>query len=201
MLHCQRRGRRSRQSVRMTRSCIPPCSPALWLCRQRSGTNRDTAGRRRTSPASHSPLLLCRTDRLCSLNPLPGEEPALWSPIYHPGRPGCDGPQRPPPTQTGSDFTSTVRRLRTSVRVWSGVMRWSSASATSRASRIPVALDLSPQTKRSGPFCPKSGFVLCCSRNVGYQRLAGAQTEACRHLLVRSWDLGLCLQACLYFPF
>lgn len=40
-------------------------------------------------------------------------------------------------------------------------MRWSSASATSRASRIPVALDLSPQTKRSGPFCPKSGFVLC----------------------------------------
>lgn len=38
---------------------------------------------------------------------------------------------------------------------------------TSRASLIHLALNPSPQTKRSGPFCPKSGFVLCYSRNVG----------------------------------
>lgn len=41
-----------------------------------------------------------------------------------------------------------------------------------------MALDLSPQMKRSGPFCPKSGFVLCCSGNVGYQRLARAKNAS-----------------------
>lgn len=36
----------------------------------------------------------------------------------------------------------------------------------------------SPQTKRSGPFCPPVRFVLCCSRIVGHRRLAGAPAGA-----------------------
>lgn len=56
-----------------------------------------------------------------------------------------------------------------------------SCSGDSTSTPDPLARPPSPQTERSGPFCPQSGFVLCCSRNGGYQRLAGA-AGACRHL-------------------
>lgn len=166
MLHRQRRGRRSRQSFRMTRSCTPPRSPALGLCRQWSGTNRDAAGRRRTSPASSQPVgfnagltdyvaSMRRQEKNRSLVPhRPSRQAWVWWATAPPPFPF-------PSTQTGSDFTSTVRKLRTSVRVWCGAMRWSSASAASRASRISCGPRPLPSDEAvCALFAPSQ--VLCC---------------------------------------
>lgn len=108
---------------------------------------------------------------------------ALYSPIYHPGRPGCDRPQRPPPPSPHptppTPNPAIPDRLKLNLLGGSGQVlksaEWrnevssrSSAPVTSRSSQIPLALDLPSQTNQVRALYSKSGFVLCCSRNVGY---------------------------------
>lgn len=156
--------------------------PPMIVDQQRRGRGRTF--RHGSSPTSHSPPVLSRTGRLCSRQPETGldspqkgsagravRRTALQSPIYHPGRPGCDGSQRHPP-QTDLNLTSLARRLRTSVTEcleWRNeVSSQSSAPVTSRSSQIPLALDLHLSDKPGpGPLL-QVRFCVVLFQNVGY---------------------------------
>lgn len=221
MLHRQRWGRCSRQSVCMTRSCVSPCSPALWLNLPWSGTNRDTGGEGPSGTGLVPPLTARRFQVGLVDYVATSLKRALT--LHRKGRQGGQSGEllsSPPSTiqaglgvtghsatlpQTDLNLTSLARRLRTSVTEcleWRNeVSSQSSAPVTSRSSQIPLALDLHLSDKPGpGPllqvrFC----VVLLQKRGVlkAYWSCCGSLSL----LLLLCFPDWLCLLACLYFSF